>query len=231
MCKKCILQILILYRNPSGFIQIFVLAFANNNNQMFIFIDESGDPGNQNLQGSSKFFILSMVIFGNELDAKSCNESIEKLKKSMTWKGEFHFKRNSKEVRKIFLKVISKHNFTYYSVVINKKSPMNKADFYGHSIEILFKMAKEKLKRSTIVFDESGSNDFRKFISKVLRQRLNLSDKSLIKKIRVQRSSGSNLIQVADYISGIINRSVIKNDQTFRKILKEQEMKVKILDI
>ena len=45
-------------------------------------------------------------------------------------------------------------------------------------------MAMEKLKCATIVFDESGSNDFRKFISKILRQRLNLSDKHLIKKLK-----------------------------------------------
>lgn len=208
-----------------------MLAFVNNNISMLILIDESGDPGVASKPGSSKFFILSMVIFENEEDANQCSKNIERLKESIQWKGEFHFKRNSKEIRKIFLKELSKQNFKYYSVVINKKSKMNKTDFYGNSIEILFKMAREKLKRATIVFDESGANDFRKFISKILRQRLNLSDKSLIKKIRVQRSSGSNLIQVADYISGVVNRSVTKDDKTFRATLKKQEVEVKILDL
>lgn len=198
---------------------------------MLIFIDESGDPGNPNLQGASKFFLLSMVIFENEEEAKSCNESIEKLKIHLERRTEFHFKKNSNQIREIFLRTISRHNFIYYSVVINKKSNTNKTNIYTYAVEILFRMAMEKLKCATIVFDESGSNDFRKFISKILRQRLNLSDKHLIKKIKVQRSSSNNLIQVADYVSGAMNKSITKNNPSFRKMLQKQEVEVKILNL
>ncbi|MFA6518596.1 MAG: DUF3800 domain-containing protein [Candidatus Shapirobacteria bacterium] len=49
---------------------------------MLIFIDESGDAGFRIQKGSSAHFVISLVIFDDELDAEETALKIKRLKKS-----------------------------------------------------------------------------------------------------------------------------------------------------
>jgi len=206
---------------------------------MLAFIDESGDPGLKLEKGSSQYFTIRLVVFDDHEEATACDQRIELLKRELGWQGlnEFHFKRNSNKVREAFLKAISPYNFFYYGIVINKDPKKlwgegfkDKQSFYKYAAGLVFENAKDKLDKAIVVIDRSGNLEFRNQLVKYLRRRMNVSTK-VIKKVKMQRSEGNNLLQLADYVTGIINRSVQnrkKKADLFRKIIAHREIFVQI---
>lgn len=206
---------------------------------MLIFIDESGDSGLKIDKGSSRYFTVGLVLFEEGEEAISCDQRIQLLKREVGWRenDEFHFKNNSDKIRVAFLKAVSPYNFFYYGIVINKDPKKlfgdgfkNKSSFYKYACGLVFENAKEKMRDSIVVIDESGNLDFKNQLAKYLRGRLNKNDK-LIKKIKMQRSESNNLLQLADYVAGAINRSVKnekKRSDAYRKIIAHREIYVQI---
>ena len=206
---------------------------------MLIFIDESGDSGLKIDKGSSRYFTVGLVLFEEDEEAISCDQRIQLLKREVGWRenDEFHFKNNSDKIRVAFLKAVSPYNFFYYGIVINKDPKKlfgdgfkNKSSFYKYACGLVFENAKEKMCDSTVIIDESGNLDFKNQLATYLRKRVNKNDK-LIKKIKMQRSESNNLLQLADYVAGAINRSVKnekKKSDAYRKIIAHREIYVQI---
>lgn len=207
---------------------------------MLVFIDESGDPGLKINQGSSRYFTIALVIFDDRKEAAACDRRIELLKKQLGWtsQSEFHFKRNSDNVRRLFLEAISPYNFFYHGVVINKDPKKlfgnhfkDKSSFYKYTCGLVFQNAKEVLEDSIVVVDQSGNQEFRNQLATYLRHKINEQQKQVIKKVKMQRSEGNNLIQLADYVAGVINRSIDqkrKDHQYYRRIISHRELRVQI---
>jgi hypothetical protein len=207
---------------------------------MLVFIDESGDPGLKIEKGSSRYFTISLVVFEDKDEALSCDQRIGLLKKELGWypNEEFHFKRNSDKVRLALLCAVAPYNFFYYGIVINKdpgklwgEGFRDKKSFYKYACGLVFENAKEKIDDSIIVIDESGNLDFRRQLANYLKKKLNKGDKRFIKKIKMQRSGGNNLLQLADYVAGVINRSIQfkkKNAKEYRKIIAHREISVQV---
>lgn len=58
---------------------------------------------------------------------------------------------------------------------------------------------------------------------------MNDYERKVIKKVKMQKSHTNNLLQLADYVAGIINRSVLGKDANeFRKMIAEREILVQI---
>ena len=207
---------------------------------MLVLIDESGDPGLRIEKGSSRFFTIALAVFEDEDEALACEQKIGLLKRELGWESdsEFHFKRNSDKVRRAFLQAVAPYNFFYYGIVINKNPKKlwgdgfrDKKSFYKYACGLVFQNAKDKLKKSTIVIDKSGNLDFRRQLAKYLRRKMNEENKKLIKKVKMQRSSSNNLLQLADYVAGVINRSVQdrkKFAHEYRKIIAHREIYVQV---
>ncbi|MBU2635290.1 DUF3800 domain-containing protein [Patescibacteria group bacterium] len=207
---------------------------------MLVFIDESGDPGLKIEKGSSRFFTVALVIFENKDEAFACDQRIGLLKKELGWEenSEFHFKRNSDKVRQAFLQAVAPYNFFYYGIVINKDPQKlwgdgfrDKRSFYKYACGLVFQNARDKLENSIVVIDKSGGLDFRRQLAKYLRKKINEENKRLIKKVKMQRSKGNNLLQLADYAAGVINRSIQKRKKyadKYRKIIAHREIYVQI---
>ncbi|MFH1233777.1 MAG: DUF3800 domain-containing protein [Patescibacteria group bacterium] len=204
---------------------------------MLVFIDESGDSGLKIEEGSSRYFTVGLVMFEDSDEALSCDQRIQLLKKELGLpeNAEFHFKRNSDKVRRAFLSAIAPYNFFYYGIVINKdpgklwgEGFRNKESFYKYACSLVFENAKEKLDKAIIVIDESGSLDFKRQLTKYLRRKMS---SGTIKKVKMQRSCGNNLLQLSDYIAGVINRSVQNKRKwanEYRKIIAHREIYVQI---
>ena len=204
---------------------------------MLVFIDESGDPGLKIEKGSSRYFTVGLVVFEDNDEALDCDHRIQLLKKEIGWNkaSEFHFKRNSNKIRRAFLEAVSPYSFFYYGIVINKDPKKlwgegfkSKESFYKYTCELVFENAKEKLNNATVVIDESGSLDFKRQLVKYLRRR---TKKGIIKKVKMQRSQSNNLLQLADYIVGVINRSVQgkrKWANDYEKIIAHRKIYVEI---
>ena len=210
---------------------------------MLVFIDESGDPGLKLEEGSSRFFTVSLVVFEEHDEAIACDQKIELLKRELGWKpkSEFHFKNNSDRVRKAFLQAVSPYNFFYYGIVLNKDPKKlwgegfkDKQSFYKYACGLVFENAKPKLSGATVIIDASGSLDFKNQLTKYLRRKINEQEHSvtkIIKNVKMQRSESNNLLQLADYVSGVINRSVSDNKkhaEDYRSLIAHREIRVQV---
>lgn len=205
---------------------------------VLIFIDESGDPGLKIDRGSSEYFAVSLVVFEDEEEAVACDQRVSLLRREIGWKidSEFHFRRNSHPIREKFLKAVEPYSFFYYGIVINKaklygEGFKNKESFYKYACRLVFENAKEKLHDATVIIDRSGSNDFRNQLSSYLKKHMNDDKHRLIKKVKMQNSESNNLLQLADYVAGVISRSVQQQKNKadgFRKIIAHREIFVQI---
>ena len=207
---------------------------------MLVFIDESGDAGLKVEEGSSRFFTIALAVFEENDEALDCDQRISLLRKELGWdpKSEFHFKRNSHKVRKAFLRAIAPYNFFYYGIVINKdpgklwgEGFKDKHSFYKYTCGLVFENAKGKLKESTVVIDESGNLDFKRQLAKYLRKRMNEGERHFVKEVKMQESNRNNLLQLADYVAGVINRSIQnqkKYADEYRRIIAHREIYVQV---
>ena len=204
---------------------------------MLVFIDESGDSGLKIEQGSSKFFTIALVAFEDQEEANACDQRISLLRRELGWKegSEFHFNKNNEEIRKSFLNAVLPYNFFYYGIVINKETQKqlgeifkSKESFYKFACGLVFSNAKEKMRNAIVTIDQSGSSDFRASLSKYLRTKVN---EGTIRKVKMQDSHRNNLLQLSDYVAGVINRSVQdrkKKFEEYRKIIAVREIYVQI---
>jgi len=204
---------------------------------MLVFIDESGDSGLKFNKGSSKFFVISLVVFEENEEAFACDKRIETLKNEIgqNFKQEFHFKRNSHQTRKRFLKAVSPYQFFYYAIVMNKQKLYregfeDKKSFYKYACNLVFENAKEKLDQANVIMDDGRDPDFQRQLEKYLKSKMNGRIKR-IRKVKMQRSTSNNLLQLADYIAGIVNRSVSANKKSakeYRQMIAHREISVQI---
>lgn len=204
---------------------------------MLVFIDESGDSGLKIDRGSSRYFVIALVAFKSREEADSCDRRITALKKESGLEDEFHFHRNADSVRRAFLSTIAFYDFFYDAVVIDKAriGPTmfrNRDAFYRHACTLVFENTERTLSNATVVIDSSGSAIFRQELGKYLKRQLNRSkEQQLIRKVKMQSASANNLLQIADFAAGIINRSVQgekKHAEEYRRILRGRERSVQI---
>lgn len=206
---------------------------------MLVFLDESGDPGLAIEKGASKYFTIALVVFEDNEEATACDQRIDLLRKEIRWKKgeEFHFKRNSHRIRKSFLQAVAPYNFFYYGIVFDKNPHklsndlfLSKKSFYSYTCGLVFETAKSRLHEAIVIIDKSGGTEFRIELTKYLRRKMNTQGKVLlIKKVKMQTSQGNNLLQLADYIAGVINREVHgtkKFAKEYRKLISHREIEV-----
>lgn len=203
---------------------------------MLVFIDESGDPGLKLKEGSSDYFVIALVVFEDNEEAIACDQRIQLLKRELGLiNEEFHFKRNSDRIRESFIKAVAPYDFFYYAIILDKdrlyyQGFRDKKSFYKYACSLLFENAKEKLNNSIVLIDKSGSLDFQRQLSKYLKLKMN-NRLRRIKLVKAQKSNSNNLLQLADYIASIINRSVQHkkvNAKHYRKMIAHREIRVQI---
>lgn len=204
---------------------------------MLVFIDESGDSGLKINKGSSRYFTVSLIVFEDNDEATACDQRIDLLRSELGWESnsEFHFKNNSDRVRETFINAVMPYNFFFYGIVINKDPKKlygdgfkDKKSFYKYACSLVFENARDKLDNSIIVIDRSGNADFRNQLAKYLRTKVN-SERKIIKKLKMQDSGKNNLLQLADYVAGSINRSIAgkkKHSNKFRQMMAKREIYV-----
>ena len=202
---------------------------------MLVFVDESGDPGLKLDEGSSKYFIVTLVIFEDFQDALDLDTRISLLRKELQFPEHFEFKFNRlhPDYRKKFLDAISPYPFLYFGIVINKQKLFGKgfqfkSSFYKYTCQLVFENAKPYLNNAIVVIDGSGSKDFRRQLEKYLKDRINQykTEFRYIKKIKIQDSKKNNLLQVADMVAGSVARSYKtekKDCKIYREIIRHRE--------
>lgn len=182
---------------------------------MLVFIDDSGDPGFKIDKGSSRYFVISLVIFDDDLEAEKTAVAIKELRRSLHFPDimEFKFSKSRKEVRQKFLQAINPYKFRIRSLVIDKKIirsgelRSNKNSFYSYAIKMALKHSGNSIFNAKIKIDGSGDRIFRKSFLSYLRRQLSLGERRVMKSCKLVASKGSVLIQMADMVAGSVRRS------------------------
>ncbi len=194
---------------------------------MLVFIDDSGDPGFKLDKGSSHFFVISAVLFDDNLEAEKTAVAIKELRRELKFGDnvEFKFNKSKRLVREKFLSAVNPFSFKIRCIVIEKgiiysdELRRNKKHFYAFAIKTLLKYSGEEIKNAKIKVDGSGDREFKRNFLTYLRRELNTKDKCVLEHCKLVDSKGNVLIQLADMIAGAIRRSYSK-DKTDKDIYK-----------
>ncbi len=200
---------------------------------MLIFMDESGDTGFKLKTASSQYFVLTMVIFDNLEVAEKANEAINQLHKDLKFDSSKEFKFStgtSNKFKTTFLNKLSKFDFRYRSIVINKeellkREPVHPEDsLYMLVTDQLFLRAHDRINNAAVFIDRTAqSKTFIQRFNHYLKKKLNTDMNKLIGEIKHKDSKSNNLLQLADMVCGAIYRRYNKKDDSFYKMIKKRE--------
>lgn len=201
---------------------------------MLVFIDESGDTGLKLEKGSSRYFVISLILFEEHEEAIACDKRIELLKRELRLKGEFKFSKLNIDKRTAFFNAMLPYSFFYFGIIINKDLQKLsgsgfrvKESFYKYTCSLIFENAKPHLKDAIVVIDGNGSKDFRMRLQDYLKRKVG---SGVIKKIKIQDSKQNNLLQLADMVVGAIHRNLSNkiDKNAYRKLLTTKEFNVQM---
>lgn len=205
---------------------------------MLVFVDESGDPGMKGKPGTSPYFVITLVLFSDPVEAEACDLAISRLRADcrMDERTEFHFSKCSDEVRARFLECVARFNFQYFAIVLNKgalykEGFQNKDAFYKYASRLVFENARDYMRRAKVVIDKCGDQRFKRQLGTYLQRKLNDPDvkEAIIRKVTMEDSARNNLLQLADMVCGAVARSYRTDRPSrkqFREIVKKREFRV-----
>mgnify|MGYP000848902275 FL=1 len=198
---------------------------------MIVFIDDSGDPGFKLDRGSSRFFVITAVIFEDELEIEKTAVAIKELRRKLSFPDTYEFKffKSRHDVRLEFLKTIAPFEFKVRSIVVDKtlirsnELKSTKESFYSYFIKNLLQYNKDSIKNARIKIDGSGDRVFRKSFEAYLRQQLNTSTKQVFVDLKMVDSKNNVMVQMADMIAGTVKRSQERQDGVeLKEILRKR---------
>jgi len=195
---------------------------------MLVFIDDSGDPGFKLQKGSSPVFVISLVIFDDNLDAEKASLAIKELRRKLkvSDRYEFKFNKTNRKFRKLFFNAIGRFSFRVRAIVVRKKiiySPRlqtHKENFYNHIIMQVLKHSGGKIKSAKLKFDKRGEKALRDQLRVYLSRELDNKRRNIFKDLKFVDSRQNTLIQLADMIAGAIYSSYSGKDRTYLTFLK-----------
>ena len=178
---------------------------------MLVLIDESGDAGFKLDKGSSPFFVLTSVIFDDNLQAEKTAVELKLLRQELGFDEgyEFHFNNCSERLRKAFLEKAAAQQFRVRALVFDKAKIRSEelrtkeSSFYNYAVKLLLKDAKGRIKDASVKLDGKGDRVYKRATGTYLRQQLNNSRSDrVISKFKFVDSKTDILIQLADMVSG-----------------------------
>ena len=104
-----------------------------------------------------------------------------------------------------------------------------KESLYKYACNLVFENAKPYLREAVVIMDKTGKKVFRSQLARYLRGKIN-SKGDIIKKVKIQPDRGNNLLQLADYVAGVINRCQQnkKFSQDYRRFIAHKEIYVQV---
>lgn len=176
---------------------------------MYVFIDESGCPGFQIDRGSTKFFVIAMVILESIEDVAETGQTIARAREELGQKPEFKFSSCCHKVRDGFFDKVRRLPFTVRAIAVDKEKIYSShlrsetEDFYRYFVQLILKHDNDALKDARIRVDGSGDREFKRELSRYLRDQVPAGK---IHSCKFLDSKRSELIQLADMCAGAIHR-------------------------
>ncbi len=195
---------------------------------MFVHMDESGDPGFKFERGSTRYFVITLLLVDDPIPLQT---AIDDLRDQLGFapRNEFKFYHSSTDVRLSFLRMLRRQDFVVRALVIDKplmtRPHMQTRDtFYNYLVMLILQHDNNTISDAMIVLDESVKSKQRKqFLATYLRQALNTdADAPKVRGIRYHNSRSDNLIQAADMLSGAIYANFHRDDDQYLNIIRSK---------
>lgn len=178
---------------------------------MLAFVDESGDAGIG--PDASPYLVVAVVMFADRAGAERCGRAIEDLARELgRGPQEFRFSKDSHATRRRFLEAVTPFGFTFHAVVFDKRDTErcggNAArSLYARVCGAALVGASGGWSDALVVLDALGARRFQKSLTRNLKQEVQaLRGPGAIGKMRMGSSHSERLLQLADYVAGIVNR-------------------------
>ena len=195
---------------------------------MFVYLDESGDTGFKFRQGSTRFFVITLLIVEDPIPIHA---AIDELRRRFGFdhRTEFKFNHSSAQVKRAFFEELRKHDFAVQALVIDKttvprQSMKQQESFYDFVIRSVLANNREAIQDAMLVLDQSIKSRKRQDqLATYLRRALNTDPHaSRIRGIVHHESHRDNLIQAADMVSGAIYARYHRNNDVYFKFIAEK---------
>jgi Protein of unknown function (DUF3800) len=193
-----------------------------------IFMDESGDTGFKFGAGSSRYFVLVLVIFDLPTEAEKVSAAISALREELHLPADREFRfsvGSSARVKTEFLQTLLPFSFRYRALVVDKqefvkKHPVQPGErLFEYVIAQLFGSG-SRFQNATLFVDRISGGEFERKFNLYLRRLLRSGGAQPIRKIKHVESRRNNLLQVADMICGAVYRSYARRDDTFLRMIQ-----------
>lgn len=178
---------------------------------MFIYLDESGDTGFRFDSGSSRYFVVALLLCPDPIPL---NGAIEDLRVELGYDAryEFKFQKSSEAIRTRFLGILVRHELLIRCLVVDKQllawSHTNKSEtFYQYLLGLILTHDDLRLADATLIIDQREKDKRSKqSMTTYLRKAANESPagKRRIKSIRYHDSHRDNLLQAVDMVAGAV---------------------------
>jgi hypothetical protein len=206
-------------------LHIFRLSDSGISITMFVYLDESGDCGFKFRQGSSRFFVVTLLLVEDPIPLHSEVDAI-RYSLGFSSRTEFKFSHCADDVKEAFLHRVCRNEFRIRALVIDKvriAEPQlrNRDTFYTQVVELVLNYDHGSAHGMTIVLDEVVRSRRQQLTTgSRLRKSLNSSAGKFGKvKIVHHASNADNLIQVVDMLSGAIYRRYDRGDERFFRLI------------
>lgn len=195
---------------------------------MLIFVDESGDTGFKFEKGSSRYFVIVLVIFEDTLDAEEVSLKIKRLKRRLGWNEvtEFKFSGTNDRFRKRFFETVKDCPFGFVALAVDKKKfteeRLQGRRFYDSILAQSFDEPPNLEGEAVVYFDKMVDKSFVLSFNTRFRKMFRGKAGLKIRRIKHHRSTSNNLIQLADMISGAVFRKYEKSEDIYYNQIKDR---------
>jgi hypothetical protein len=192
---------------------------------MFVYLDESGDTGFKFERGSSRYFVITLLLVDDPIPMHA---AIDGLRRTLGFApgNEIKFYQSSHDTRLAFLRMLRRQNFSARVLVIDKtlmtRPHLQKREtFYSYLVKLILERDIEAISDAMIVLDESAKGkQSKQRLTTYLRKALNTDPTApRVRGVRYHDSRSDYLIQAADMVAGAVYARYHKgNDAYFREI-------------
>ncbi len=180
---------------------------------MLIFIDESGDTGFKIGRGSSRYFILCLIVFNNDNEAQKVTNIVVDLKETLRKTSHFEFKFNkvSESESSMFFNHTLNSDFKVFALVFDKTKWSNIKNFsqtdkfFYFALVVLIQIFNTKFIKAKVRLDKFGEKQELRKLEQYLKRNI-YNYKELIIEIKFKDSKKDVLIQLADMYAGLIRK-------------------------
>lgn len=177
------------------------------------YIDESGSYG-FNFSNHNTHFVVTVVLVEKGEKTTVLEQEINNIRAEIFNNSEIKSNRIKDRTRLRIFERIKDFEFNYYSLIIDKREISDdsgvhnwKKSFYKYLNRQLYFKLFNTFSRITLFADEMID---KKFIDSFQKYLLTETQNTLFQQVHFSKSEDYNLIQLADLISGTINRNISK---------------------